>query len=89
MATASLAVLLLVWGCSSVIYTGRVVVAGSEPQVQVVLVATDARYEMVGELLDELRGLQGATVSVSGTLILEARGPGFPAQLEVERILQR
>ena len=84
-----LLLLLVVLGCTSVTYTGRVVVAGSDPRVQVVLVTTDARYEMVGELRDELRGLQGATVSVRGTLLREARGPGFPAQLEVERILQR
>ena len=81
--------LLVVLGCASVTYTGRVVVAGSDPRVQVVLVTTEERYEMVGALRDELKGMQGTTISVRGTLLREARGPGFPAQLEVERILQR
>jgi len=68
-------------------YTGKIVVAGSEPRLQVVLVTESGRFEIVGELRDELIARQGGSVSVRAIVVQPERGPGFPAQLEVERII--
>ena len=64
--------------------TGRVTVTGSEPNVQLVIVADVATYELVGAPAGELWGLQQRRVTVRGRVVREAYGPGFPAQLRVE-----
>ena len=69
-------------------YTGTVVVTGSEPRVQLVLVTEEAHYEIVGDLKAELWQQQQRTVSVQGTVVREAAGPGVPARLDVQRILE-
>ena len=69
-------------------YTGTVKVTGSDPHLQLVLVTEDMHYEIVGDLKGELWQQQQRTVSVQGTVVREAAGPGFPAQLEVRRILE-
>ena len=65
--------------------TGRVVATGSHPHVILVIV-TDAneQYELVGEQADPLWNLQQRQVTVSGRVVQQAAGPGFPAQLEVD-----
>ena len=64
--------------------TGRVTVTGSEPNVQLVIVADALTYELVGAPVAELWGLQQRRVTVRGRVVREAYGPGFPAQLQVE-----
>lgn len=64
--------------------TGRVTVTGSEPNVQLVIVADALTYELVGAPAAELWGLQQRRVTVRGRVVREAYGPGFPAQLRVE-----
>ena len=64
--------------------TGRVTVTGSEPNVQLVIVADALTYELVGAPAGELWGLQQRRVTVRGRVVREAYGPGFPAQLQVE-----
>ena len=68
-------------------YTGTVVVTGSDPHVHLVLVTDHASYEIVGDLKADLWQRQQQTVSVQGTVVRDAAAPGFPAQLEVRRIL--
>lgn len=69
------------------LFTGTVSVVGSTPRnTMLVLTTEDARYQIVGELSGELWDYQGLEVSVRGLVVHEARGPGFPAQLEVEYI---
>ena len=69
-------------------YTGTVVVTGAAPHVQLVLVTEDDRYEIVGDLKGELWQRQQQTVSVQGAVVRQAAGLGFPAQLQVRRILE-
>ncbi len=70
--------------------TGRVTVTGSAPLVILVLVlVTDTdHYEIVGDLVPELRRLQQRHVTVRGRVLREAYGPGFPAQLQVDSYTQ-
>ena len=68
----------------SITVTGRVTVTGSEPYVQLVIVTDKETYELVGAAAGALRGLQQRRVTVSGRVVREAAGPGFPAQLRVE-----
>ena len=68
----------------SITVTGRVTVTGSEPHVQLVIVTGKETYELVGAAAEALRGLQQRRVTVSGRVVREAAGPGFPAQLRVE-----
>ena len=64
--------------------TGRVTVTGSAPLLMLVLVTETDHYEIVGDLVPELRNLQQLFVTVRGRVVREAYGPGFPAQLQVD-----
>ena len=64
--------------------TGRVTVTGSAPLLMLVLVTETDQYEIVGDLVPELRNLQQLFVTVRGRVVREAYGPGFPAQLQVD-----
>lgn len=69
------------------LFTGTVSVVGSAPRNLMLVLTTDvASYQIVGDLSKELWNYQGLKVSVRGIVVHEARGPGFPAQLEVEYI---
>ena len=75
-------------GCSSVKIAGRVAVKGSEPHTYLVLVSNGQDYKLVGPLRDEIwKSFQGRRIRVRGRIVREARGPGFPAELEVLEIL--
>ena len=65
--------------------TGRVTAIGSDPFVLLVIV-TDAEdeYELVGEPAEALWDVQQRRVTVRGRVVRPARGPGFPAQFEVD-----
>ena len=63
--------------------TGRVIVTGSAPHVLLVLETDRGGYELVGDHAAELWSLQGRQITVRGRVVREARGPGFPARLEV------
>ena len=64
--------------------TGRVTVTGSAPRTILVLVAETDHFEIVGDLVPELRKLQQLHVTVRGRVVRAADGPGFPAQLQVD-----
>ncbi len=64
--------------------TGRVTVTGSAPLTVLVLVTETDHYEIVGDLAPELRKLQQIHVTVRGSVVREAAGPGFPAEFQVD-----
>ena len=64
--------------------TGRVTVTGSAPLTILVIVTETDHYEIVGDLVPELRNLQQLYVTVRGRVVREAYGPVFPAQLQVD-----
>ena len=65
--------------------SGRVVAVGSEPNVMLVIVTDDTRYELVGEVAeDDLWKLQQRVVTVRGWIVRQASGPGFPTRLAVD-----
>ena len=64
--------------------SGDVVVTGSEPFTMLVLVTESERYELVGELAEELRRLQPFNVTVRGRLVRQAHAPVLPARLHVD-----
>ena len=68
-----------------IVLTGRITVTGSAPHVKLVIVTDDQAYELVGETSEGLWRLQQRRVTVSGHVVRQALGPGFPAQLEVEQ----
>ena len=68
--------------------TGRVTVTGSAPLLMLVLVTETDHYEIVGDLVPELRNLQQLYVTVRGRVVREAYGPGFPAQFQVDSYTQ-
>jgi hypothetical protein len=75
-------------GCSSLKLAGRVAVKGSEPHTYLVLVVDGRDYKLVGPLRDEIwKTYQGQRIRVRGRIVREARGPGFPAEVEVLEIL--
>ncbi len=64
--------------------SGDVVVTGSEPFTMLVLVTESERYELVGELADELQRLQPFNVTVRGRVVRQGHRPLLPAQLQVD-----
>ena len=65
--------------------TGRVVATGSDPFVILIIVSdANEQFELVGEQADPLWDLQQRKVTVSGRIVQQAAGPGFPAQLRVD-----
>ena len=66
------------------VLTGKVVGNGAPPMVTLLLVSDTDRYELVGELTEEMWRLQQRRVTVRGHVVALAEGPGLPAQLEVD-----
>ena len=69
---------------SGIVVSGRVTATGSDPHVILVLDTGTEYYHLVGEQAAELWGLQQRQIEVYGRVVRQARGPGFPAQLEVD-----
>ena len=69
---------------SGIVVSGRVTATGSDPHVILVLDTDTEHYQLVGEQVAELWGLQQRRIKVYGRVVRQALGPGFPAQLEVD-----
>ena len=69
---------------------GRVSVRGNEPFTYLSLVTEEnEEYALVGPLEERIRrDYQGSYLRVKGTILEEAKGPGFPAQLKLDEILE-
>ncbi len=79
-------------GCAEVVVIkGRIAIAGSAPNTYVrVLTETNTEYRLVGPEADQIRNnWQGQQVVLEGRIIKPAVGPGFPAELEVDRIVDQ
>ncbi len=76
--------------CRSVTFHGKVAVRGSEPHTYLSLLSADkGEAALVGPLRDEIEAnYQGRYIKVEGRVVKKAAGPGFPAELEVIRILE-
>ena len=76
--------------CLTLTVQGRVSVRGNEPFTYLSLVTQEnEEYALVGPLEEEVRReYQGSYIKLRGQVLEEAKGPGFPAQLEVEEILE-
>ncbi len=78
----------VVFSCEVKNYAGIISIRGNAPFSKLVLATDDgALYELVGERAKELMSHQYARVVIAGKEIYPAKGPGFPAKLEVINIL--
>lgn len=68
---------------AAIAVTGRVTTIGSEPRITLVIVSDNEEYELIGDQVKDLWHLQQRYVTVTGRVVREAYGPGFPTQLEV------
>jgi hypothetical protein len=77
-------------GCEGIIVKGRVSLKGNEPFTYLAIeTATGQEYALVGELTEEIRAkYQGKEIEVAGTVVKADAGPGSPAQLQVQKILE-
>ena len=68
---------------------GKITVKGSEPHTYLVLVTEDQTdYKIAGKFHDEiLKNYQQKILKVKGKIVRDAMGPGFPAELEVLKII--
>ena len=66
------------------VLTGKVVGSGAPPIVTLLLVTETDRYQLVGDLAEEMWHLQQRRVTVRGRVVVAAEGPGLPAQLKVD-----
>ena len=75
--------------CLAMTVQGKVAVKGSEPHTYLALSAEQTEYSLVGPLAEDLsRNYQGKYLRVRGEIIKEALGPGFPAEFEVQEIIE-
>ena len=68
----------------STVVSGIVKVTGSDPLVMLVIIGDDERYELVGDLAEELWQMQQRRVTVHGRVVRQGERPGVPARLEVD-----
>ena len=91
-ALAALAVALLV-ACATrdngahardfIMVSGVVKLTGSEGDLMLILVTDEQRYEIVGDLENEIVKLQQRRITVRGRIVEETQAPGFPPRLLV------
>ena len=76
--------------CRSATFQGKVAVRGSEPHTYLSLLSEEGRdAALVGPLAAEIEAnFQGRYIRVEGRIVKEATGPGFPAEIEVVKILE-
>lgn len=80
---------IMVSACDIEIHEGTISLRGNEPHTQLVLMTSQGTsYELTGNLVKELAGHQYRKVVVRGRLISKSVGPGFPAKLEVDKIIE-
>jgi hypothetical protein len=77
-------------GCATATYNGKIAVIGSDPHTFVSLVDEEGRvFKITGEFEKKLRKeYQNQQVVLKGSVIAEAKGPGFPAVLKVIKIVE-
>jgi hypothetical protein len=70
--------------------TGRLFLTGSEPHAYLALETSGGvLYRLSGDAVKELtRNSQGGTAVLQGRVVREARGPGFPAEFLVSKVLE-
>lgn len=75
--------------CGDVI-EGRVSIKGNEPHTYLSIVTSEGEeFRIVGELEKSIsKKYQGNTIKVKGKIVQKGLGPGFPPQLEVEKIVE-
>jgi len=73
----------------ALVLTGRVTVRGSEPHTTLVMASAErGDVQLGGKLANEIRSRhQGRVVEVRCRIVREAKGPGFPAEAEVLKIV--
>lgn len=77
-----------VCACEHHTYTGTLSMRGNAPFPKLVLVTNNGTlFELVGDKAKELTSHQYAHVVIAGKEIAPAKGPGFPAQLLVVKII--
>lgn len=80
----------IVLSCTTTTYSGKIAVIGSEPHTFVSLINEDGEiFKITGKYEKKLwENYQNQRVILKGTVIEEAKGPGFPAVLEVNKIVE-
>ncbi len=74
--------------CENRTYSGTLAMRGNAPFSKLVLAADDGRlFELVGDTSKTLMSHQYQRVVIAGKEIEPAKGPGFPAKLEVVKII--
>lgn len=74
--------------CEHRTYAGTLSVRGNAPFSKLILATDEGRhFELVGDAAQKLMSHQYARVVIAGKEIHPAKGPGFPAQLEVIKII--
>ena len=75
--------------CLSMTLQGRISVKGNEPHTYLALSTGESEYSLVGPLRDSLlKQYQGKYLKVRGEIVKEALGPGYPAEFEVQDIVE-
>lgn len=74
--------------CDTTSWEGTLSLRGNEPHTQLMLsTAHGETYELTGPAAAELSRHQYRKVIIRGKLVSEAAGPGFPARIEVDKIV--
>lgn len=76
------------FACELKTYSGTLSVRGNAPFTKLVLQTADGTlYELTGEKAKDLTIHQYRRISIAGKEIAPQKGPGFPAKIEVVRII--
>lgn len=74
--------------CDTSSWEGTLSLRGSEPHTQLVLSTSSGEsYELTGSMTAELARHQYRKVIIRGKLVSKAAGPGFPARIAVDKIV--
>ncbi len=75
--------------CDANNYEGNLILQGNEPCTILVLEALDGKtYQLSGSLSAGLKQHQQKHVIIRGKIIAPAAGPGFPAIIEVIKVIK-
>ena len=76
------------FACDTSSWEGTLARRGNEPHTQLVLTTGQGvSYELTGPMTAELARHQYKKVIIRGKLVSKAVGPGHPAQIEVDKIV--
>jgi hypothetical protein len=74
--------------CDSSTWEGTLTLRGNEPHTRLVLTTGQGiSYELTGPLAGELSRHQYRKVIIRGKMLSGAAGPGFPAKIQVDKIV--